>query len=326
MYNCTRHFFTGTAMTTEQLKQLWVEKYRPSTMDDYVWIDNNQKKMIDSWIKERYLPQLLLSGAAGTGKTTLAKVLINALNVEPADVMVINASRDNNVDTVRNKITNFGQTMPFGDFKIILLDEADYLSPNAQAALRGVMEQYANVVRFIITCNYPQKIIPALHSRCQTFNFKSLNEDEFFVYVLKILVAEQVVAEEDTIRAFIKAHYPDLRKTINAIQQHSTTGTLILPAVEEDSGKDYRLEMVALFRQGKLKEARALICSQISLDEYEDMYRFLYRNLDFWGASDDQRDMSILKIREGLVNHSMCADPEINLSATLVELERIARV
>lgn len=310
---------------SKELKQLWVEKYRPKTMDDYVWIDNNQKSMIESWIKERYLPQLLLSGAAGTGKTTLAKVLINALNVEPADVMVINASRDNNVDTVRNKITNFGQTMPFGDFKIILLDEADYLSPNAQAALRGVMEQYANIVRFIITCNYPQKIIPALHSRCQTFNFKSLNEQDFFVYVLKILAQESVAADEETIRAFIKAHYPDLRKTINAIQQHSTTGTLILPSVEEDSGKDYRLEMVALFRQGKLKEARNLICSQISLDEYEDMYKFLYRNLDFWGASDDQRDLAILKIREGLVNHSMCADPEINLSATLVELERIAR-
>lgn len=294
-------------------------------MEDYVWIDQNQKKMIEGWVKERYLPQLLLSGGAGTGKTTLAKILINELKVEPADVLIINASRDNNVDTVRNKITNFGQTMPFGDFKIILLDEADYLSPNAQAALRGVMEQYANVVRFIITCNYPQKIIPALHSRCQSFNFRNLDEDDFLAYVLKILVSEQISADEETIRSFIKAKYPDLRKTINTIQQYSTTGTLILPAVEEDDGKDYRLEMVALFRQGKIKEARNLICSQIGLDEYDDMFRFMYRNLDFWGNSDDQKDSAIVVIRQGIINHSMCSDPEINLSATFVELERISK-
>lgn len=314
-------------MTNErtELKQLWVEKYRPSKMEDYVWIDQNQKKMIEGWVKERYLPQLLLSGGAGTGKTTLAKILINELKVEPADVLIINASRDNNVDTVRNKITNFGQTMPFGDFKIILLDEADYLSPNAQAALRGVMEQYANVVRFIITCNYPQKIIPALHSRCQSFNFRNLDEDDFLAYVLKILVSEQISADEETIRSFIKAKYPDLRKTINTIQQYSTTGTLILPAVEEDDGKDYRLEMVALFRQGKIKEARNLICSQIGLDEYDDMFRFMYRNLDFWGNSDDQKDSAIVVIRQGIINHSMCSDPEINLSATFVELERISK-
>lgn len=315
-------------MTNErtELKQLWVEKYRPSKMEDYVWIDQNQKKMIEGWVKERYLPQLLLSGGAGTGKTTLAKILINELKVEPADVLIINASRDNNVDTVRNKITNFGQTMPFGDFKIILLDEADYLSPNAQAALRGVMEQYANVVRFIITCNYPQKIIPALHSRCQSFNFRNLDEDDFLAYVLKILVSEQISADEETIRSFIKAKYPDLRKTINTIQQYSTTGTLILPAVEEDDGKDYRLEMVALFRQGKIKEARNLICSQIGLDEYDDMFRFMYRNLDFWGNSDDQKDSAIVVIRQGIINHSMCSDPEINLSATFVELERISKL
>lgn len=314
-------------MTNErtELKQLWVEKYRPAKMEDYVWIDQNQKKMIEGWVKERYLPQLLLSGGAGTGKTTLAKILINELKVEPADVLIINASRDNNVDTVRNKITNFGQTMPFGDFKIILLDEADYLSPNAQAALRGVMEQYANVVRFIITCNYPQKIIPALHSRCQSFNFRNLDEDDFLAYVLKILVSEQISADEETIRSFIKAKYPDLRKTINTIQQYSTTGTLILPAVEEDDGKDYRLEMVALFRQGKIKEARNLICSQIGLDEYDDMFRFMYRNLDFWGNSDDQKDSAIVVIRQGIINHSMCSDPEINLSATFVELERISK-
>lgn len=307
------------------IKELWVEKYRPKTIDDYVWIDNHQKAMVESWVAEKSIPHLLLSGGAGTGKTTLAKVLINEMGVESADVMVINASRENNVDTVRNKITSFGQTMPFGDFKIILLDEADYLTLNAQAVLRGVMEQYASVLRFIITCNYPQKIIPALHSRCQGFSFKNLNEDDFILRVGRILASEEIDFEVDTLKSFVKAHYPDLRKTINSVQQASATGKLIMPESTEDEGKDYRLEMVALFRQGRIRDARRLICSQVSLDEYEDIYKFMYRNLEFWGKDDNEQDEAILVIRQGLINHGICADPEINLSATFVELEKIGK-
>jgi DNA polymerase III delta prime subunit len=307
------------------IKELWVEKYRPKTIADYVWIDNGQKHMVQSWIKDKSIPHLLLSGGAGTGKTTLAKVLINELGVHKADVMIINASRDNGVEDVRKKITGFGQTMPFGTFKIILLDEADYLSDNAQAALRGVMEQYSSVLRFIITCNYPQKIIPALHSRCQGFSFRNLDETDFIVRVGSILAEEGVDFDNDTLKAFVKAHYPDLRKTINTVQQASTTGTLIMPEANDDAGKDYRLEMVGLFRAKRFKEARRLICSQVSLDEYNEMYKFLYRNLDFWGANDTQQDEAILIIRQGLINHGRCADPEINLSATLIELERIGQ-
>ena len=144
------------------MKELWVEKYRPSKIDGYVFRDAHQKSQVESWIKQGTIPHLLFSGNAGIGKTTLAKILFNELDLNPLDVLEINASRTNSVEDVRDKIVNFVQMIPFGDFKVVLLDEADYLSPNAQAALRGVMEEYHTTARFILTCNYPNRIIPAL--------------------------------------------------------------------------------------------------------------------------------------------------------------------
>lgn len=306
------------------MKELWVEKYRPKTANDYVWIDKEQRNLVTTWIREKYIPNLLLAGNAGAGKTTLAKVLVNELGIEPSEFLHINASRDNGVDVLRNKITNFCSTMAMGPFKIVLLDEADYISPPAQGILRGVIEQYHEGVRFILTCNYPNKIIPALHSRLQTINFRRLEETEFTARLATILLTEGVEVDGEVLEQFVKATYPDLRKAINTAQMRSVSGRLEAPQAE-DSEADYKLAMVDLFRQGRIREARNLIIKQISLDEYEEMFRFMYRNLDFWGKDEDTQDQALLLIRKGLVNHSMAADPEINLSATFVELERLSR-
>lgn len=306
------------------MKELWVEKYRPKSVNDYVWIDRDQKHMVETWINEKYIPHLLLAGTAGSGKTTLSKVLVNELGVDPAEFLHINASRDNGVDFLRNKINNFCSTMAMGPFKVVLLDEADYITPPAQGILRGMLEQYHEGVRFILTCNYPNKIIPALHSRLQTITFKTLDETDFTRRLAEILVMEGVELDADTLSMYVKACYPDLRKAINTVQMRSTTGKLEAPKVE-DTESDYKLAMVDLFRQGRIREARNLIIKQISLEEYEDMYRFMYRNLDLWGNDVETQDSALLLIRKGLVNHSMAADPEINLSATFVELERLAR-
>lgn len=306
------------------MKELWVEKYRPKSVNDYVWIDRDQKHMVETWIHDKYIPHLLLAGNAGAGKTTLAKVLVNELGVDPAEFMHINASRDNGVDFLRNKITNFCSTMAMGPFKVVLLDEADYITPPAQGILRGMLEQYSEGVRFILTCNYPNKIIPALHSRCQTITFKTLDETDFTRRLAEILVVEGVDLDAETLQMYVKACYPDLRKAINTVQMRSTSGKLDAPKTE-DTESDYKLAMVDLFRQGRLREARNLIIKQISLEEYEDMYRFMYRNLDLWGKDEDMQDQALLLIRKGLVNHGLVADAEINLSATFVELERLAR-
>ena len=280
--------------------------------------------MIKSWISDQYIPHLLLAGQAGAGKTTLAKILVKELKIDPAEFLHINASRDNNVEVLRNKITNFCSTMAMGPFKVVLMDEADYITQPAQAILRGMMEQYHEGVRFILTCNYPNKIIPALHSRLQTVTFKTLDQVEFTVRLGQIIATEGVEFDMETLDTYVKACYPDLRKAINTVQMRSTSGRLEAPKVE-DTESDYKIAMVDLFRQGRIREARNLIIKQISLEEYEDMYRFMYRNLDLWGNDVDTQDSALLLIRKGLVNHSMAADPEINLSATFVELERLTR-
>jgi DNA polymerase III delta prime subunit len=305
------------------MKELWVEKYRPRDIDGYVFRDEAQRDQVKQWIKEASIPHLLFSGAAGIGKTTLAKILINALGVDTYDVLEINASRENNVDNVRNNITSFVSTMPFGTFKIVLLDEADFLSPNAQAALRGVMEEYSQTARFILTCNYPHKIIPALHSRCQGFHIEKVDHTEFTARAATVLVTEGVEFDIDTLDSYVKATYPDLRKCLNLLQMNSVEGKLKSPSESNAGTADYKLAMVDLFKAGKIREARTLLCSQARPEEMEEIFRWMYDNLELFAKTEEQKDDAIIAIRKGAANASLVADQEINLSATFTELMQI---
>jgi replication factor C small subunit len=313
----------GTRIFKKKLmKELWTEKYRPKTLDQYVFRDEHQKKQIQTWVKDKSIPHLLFSGNAGIGKTTLAKILLNELQVNDLDVLEINASRTNSVDDVRAKIVNFVQMIPFGDFKVVLLDEADYLSPNAQAALRGVMEEYHTTARFILTCNYPNRVIPALHSRCQGFHIERVDQTEFTARVAEILMKEGVTPDLETLDTYVKATYPDLRKCINVVQMNAQNGVLLKPQKSDMNESDYKLGMVELFKQGKITEARKLVCSQVRPDEVEDIFKWMYDNITLFGT-EARQEKAIMIIKQGLVDHTLIADPEINLAATMIKLSHM---
>ena len=306
------------------MNELWIEKYRPRTIDGYVFVDSNQRQQVEAWIKDQSIPNLLFSGSPGTGKTTLGKMLINELGVDEYDILYANGSKEGRKIEWVDKLISFCQTMPYGKFKIVFIDEADYLNPNSvQPAMRNLMEDYSHSVRFILTCNYPNKIIPPLHSRLQQLHILKTDHTEFTARAATVLVTEGVEFDIDTLDSYVRATYPDLRKCLQLLQQNSQNGSLNAPNSTDKAVGDWKLDCVELFKAGKIREARTLICQQSTPEETESVLRWMFDNLDLWTTDPEKQDEAIIIIKNGYANMPLVADQEVNLSATLVELSRL---
>jgi DNA polymerase III delta prime subunit len=304
--------------------KLWVEKYKPSSIDQYIFHSEDHKKQFLKMIKNRDIPNLLLSGAPGSGKSTLSNILVTALNIDDCDLLRINASDENSIDVMREKISSFVSTYAIGGhFKIVQLEEADYLTLNAFAMLRGMMEDNSNNARFILTCNYENKIIPPVKSRLQHFHFKSPSLEETTIRCAEILATECVDFDLDVLDKYIASAYPDIRKIINLLQQHSLDNKLITPTTADSS--DYNFKIIELLEKGDLRELRKVVCENVSREEYEGLYRFLYENIKRVPKfSDvDAFEGAIVQIASYLYKHGICADPEINFAALCIELGQL---
>lgn len=304
---------------------VWSFKYRPSSLDGYIFNNPAHKVQFEKYVAEKQFPNLLLHGAPGTGKTTLARILINAIGIDPIDLLTIDGSNENSVKTMRETITDFVLAYPVGEYKVVHIEEADHLTPAAQSILRSLAETYSNSVRFIMTMNYLSRITPPIRSRFTIYEFAHPDFNDVVEAAAIILIKEKVQCSIELLDEYVGSTYPDIRATIDRLQNNVIGGILQPFSDAKSEHADWKLNLLSELNARKWNKARQIACSSVSGDEWVELYRFLYDNIGEVSHFKKQEnwDEAILAIAQHLYQHSTAADPEINMAALFIALSHI---
>jgi DNA polymerase III delta prime subunit len=300
------------------VKKPWVEAHRPHLLNEIIFGNERVKRIFEKYAADKSFPNLLIHGPQGTGKTSLSWVLTRECHVDEMDILRINCS-DEKIDALREKVKAFATTMPYGDFKVVRLEELDYLSQDGQALLRSLIEEVSGSCRFIATCNYLNKVLPPLQDRFQLHHFNAPDAGEMAVRAAEILEKRDIEFTVDDLDAVIAAAYPSMRKVLQLLESHSTTGTLVLGG-DTDGGADWKLGLLPLLEAGNLRDARKLVCENATREELVDVFRFLYDNLGKMKTLKGKTDQAVVLIAQYQYQHAFVADGEINIAALFIEL------
>lgn len=303
------------------IKKPWVEAHKPHLLSEIIFSDDRTRRIFEKYAADKSFPNLLIFGPPGTGKSSLSWVLSRECHVDEMDLLKINCS-DEKIDALRDKVKTFATTMPYGDFKVVRLEEIDYLSQDAQALLRSLIEEVSGTCRFIATCNYLNKVLPPLQERFQLHHFNAPDAGEMAVRAAEILEKRSVEFTVDDLDAVVAACYPSFRKVLHTLEKHSTTGSLVL-AGDAEGGSDWKLQLLPLLEAGKISEARKLVCASATREETVEIFTFLYKNLQKIKYVNAKQPEAVILIAQYQDMHSRVADVEINIAALFYELERL---
>lgn len=304
---------------SDPFSALWTERYRPKTLDEIILSEANRTYFAS--VKE--IPNLLFSGPSGCGKTSLAKILVN--DVLKCQYLYMNASDERSIDDIRNKVTSFAQTKSVdGKIKVIILDEIDGMLPASQRALRGVMEEYSEVTRFVLTCNHPHRLLDAIKSRCQSFDL-SVTIDQFVERCAFVLKSEKVKAVSSAkLLKFLKHVYPDMRLAINFMQKYSTGGVLTLPDDALGLGVAQRIYKSLVAHDSVLDLREYVIEHEPEFNrDYHGLLVDLFEQVYSGDLELGKKRDALIILSEALYRQNIVMDYEINLYATLLELSKI---
>ena len=308
---------------------IWSNKYRPNNLSEYIFQNKSQKQKFEEYITTKTIPNLLLSGSCGTGKSSFARILVNSL-IDPdnlhSDAKIINASKDNNAETVRTTISNFIESFPMGDFKIILLEEADYLSHSAQAILRPLTEDFTDSVRFIITCNYPNKILPALKSRFTHYHFDDMSTDDMMARLIEIVLEEKIEPNLEVLEECIDSSYPDMRQIITNVQNCVVDGKLVSKKIIQT--KEWKDNISSGIKQSNWEKIYSCVNVDVPSNEFEEFYTMMYENIHMFNSFEKgtlKFDMAMILIAEHLFKHASFGQPHINAGALVLQLKHLEK-